>query len=77
VKNLIKNYISNEQGLVTIEWVGIAAVVVLAGVVISATVMHSTASTAGNVDTAQTAVGTAAKNGIPTNLVTSLTPVAH
>jgi hypothetical protein len=75
MKNLIKNYINNEEGLVTIEWVGIAAVVVLAGVVISATVMKATASTAASVDTAQTSVGTAASTGLGTlDIKATVTP---
>jgi hypothetical protein len=59
MKNLIKNYINNEEGLVTIEWVGIAAVVVLAAVVISAAVMHSAQATATAVNSQQTTIQTA------------------
>jgi hypothetical protein len=77
MKNLIKNYINNEEGLVTIEWVGIAAVVVLAAVVITSAVMHQTAATASNVDLNQVAVGAsvaASTKTIPANLGTGLTP---
>ncbi len=75
MKNLIKSYINNEEGLVTIEWVGIAAVVVIAGIMITATVLHQTALTAGGVDTAQASVGTAAAAGIGTlNIKTDVTP---
>ena len=33
--NIARKFLRNEDGLVTIEWVGIAAVVVLAGIIIS------------------------------------------
>jgi len=56
MKNLIKSYINNEEGLVTIEWVGIAAVVVLAATVISAAVMHSAQATAAAVNAQQVVV---------------------
>jgi hypothetical protein len=77
MKNLIKTYINNEKGLVTIEWVGVAAVVVLAAVLITSTVMKSTAGTANNVDLNQKALGAsvaASTATIPANLGTSLTP---
>lgn len=51
MKNLIKRYIKNEDGLVTIEWVGIAAVVVVAGLVISGLVMNAADGVGGQVDT--------------------------
>jgi len=77
MKNLIKSYINNEKGLVTIEWVGIAAVVVLAAVVISSAVLHATATTASDVDLNQAAIGNAvaaSTKTIPANLGTNLTP---
>ena len=43
---LMANYLADEKGLVTIEWVGIAAVVVVAGILISAGIMGA-ADTAG------------------------------
>jgi Flp pilus assembly pilin Flp len=39
--NTFVKYLKKENGLVTIEWAGIAAVVVLAAVVITASIMHS------------------------------------
>lgn len=41
IKNMFKKYLSEESGLVTIEWVGIAAVVVLAGIIITTFMMTS------------------------------------
>ena len=37
--NSIRSYWSNDEGLVTIEWVGIAAVVVIAGILIATATM--------------------------------------
>ena len=42
-------FYANKDGLVTIEWVGIAAVVVVAGIVISGAIMQGTASAGANV----------------------------
>lgn len=47
MKNIVRNYIKNEDGLVTIEWVSIAAVVILAAIVIAGFMMSS-ASDLGN-----------------------------
>jgi hypothetical protein len=42
-------FVKNEDGLVTIEWVGIAAVMVLAAIAIAAFVMQGTEGAAGTV----------------------------
>ena len=44
---MIKKFVKNEDGLVTIEWVGIAAVMVLAAIAITGFVMQG-ADVAGN-----------------------------
>ena len=41
LKKLACEYIADEDGVVTIEWVGIAAVVVLAGIIITTFMMTS------------------------------------
>ena len=41
MRNLIKSYIKNEDALVTIEWVGISAVVFIAAVVITTFMLQS------------------------------------
>ncbi|PCJ99826.1 MAG: hypothetical protein COA45_03140 [Zetaproteobacteria bacterium] len=41
VRIFIRKYISEESGLVTVEWIGITAVVALAGIIISAFIMVS------------------------------------
>lgn len=43
----MKKFLNNEEGLVTIEWVGIAAVMVLAAIAITGFVMQG-ADVAGN-----------------------------
>jgi|GEM_PF-2924957 len=50
-------YLSNEDGLVTIEWVGIAAVVVVAGIVITTFIMQSASDLGGDVGGTLGAVG--------------------
>ena len=45
--NMLKKFVRREDGLVTIEWVGIAAVMVLAAIGITAFVMQG-ADVAGN-----------------------------
>ncbi len=61
MKNTLVRYLKNEKGLVTIEWVGISAVVVLAAVIITSAVMHSASLLGGavitNIDTSCTNVG--------------------
>jgi len=59
MKNLIDafiKYLKKEKGLVTIEWAGIAAVVVLAAIIITAAIMHSVSDLGSaiidNIDTA-------------------------
>lgn len=59
MRNLIRrlaHYKTKEEGLVTIEWVGIAAVVVLAAIVITSGIMNSASglgtAVIGNIDTA-------------------------
>ena len=54
---LMASYLSDEKGLVTIEWVGIAAVVVVAGIVITSAIMTSTDSLGGDVAGALDGVG--------------------
>lgn len=61
MKNLIKRYIKNEDGLVTIEWVGIAAVVVIAGIVITTFVMEGANTTGGKINAAAATVGNASE----------------
>ena len=56
IKNLVREYIQNEDGLVTLEWVGIAAVVVIAGIVITGFVMGGADIAAGDVNTAASTV---------------------
>lgn len=63
MKNFINNYIKNEDGLVTMEWIGIAAVVLLAGILITQFAMQGANTAAGTLsgaagtitNTAQTA----------------------
>ena len=40
-KKIIKKYISDESGLVTVEWIGITAIVALAGIIITTFIMVS------------------------------------
>ena len=64
MKNLIckalASFWAREEGLVTIEWVGISAVVVVAAIVITAAIMQSVGSFAGtvvtNIDTAAVSI---------------------
>jgi hypothetical protein len=65
IKNFIK-YVRNKDGLVTIEWVGIAAVVVLAAIVITAAIMHQTQALGGSVMGQQATVGAAVDAASPT-----------
>lgn len=55
----MKKFLKNEDGLVTIEWVGIAAVMVLAAIAITAAVMGSADNTGSAVDGKLEAVATA------------------
>ena len=55
MKKFIK-FVRREDGLVTLEWVGIAAVMVLAGVAITAYVMQGADEAGGDVRTGVTAV---------------------
>jgi Flp pilus assembly pilin Flp len=64
VKNLSR-YVKDEGGLVTIEWVGIAAVVVLAAIVIAAGIMGQTKDLASAVMTQQSDVSTAVTTAAP------------
>jgi Flp pilus assembly pilin Flp len=61
MKNVLANFFKNEKGLVTIEWVGIAAVVVLGAVLITKGIMGSASGLAGqvmtNIDTSCTSAG--------------------
>ena len=57
LKNLVRQYIKNEDGLVTIEWVGIAAVVVIAGIVITTFVMQGASDLGGDIGGTLNAVG--------------------
>ena len=62
--NIVRNFIKNEDGLVTIEWVGIAAVVVLAGILISNFMLQEASdlgnATADKLDQANTALSSSA-----------------
>jgi len=64
--NSFVKYVKNEDGLVTIEWVGIAAVVVLAAIVIAAGIMGQTKDLASAVMTQQADVTTAVTTAAPT-----------
>jgi Flp pilus assembly pilin Flp len=55
----MKKFLKNEDGLVTIEWVGIAAVMVLAAIAITAAVMGSADDTGRAVDAKLDSVNTA------------------
>jgi hypothetical protein len=69
MKRTVRNftgYIKNKEGLVTIEWVGIAAVVVLAAIVITAAIMHQTQALGGSVMGQQATVGAAVDAASPT-----------
>ena len=61
MKNVMAKYLNNEKGLVSIEWVGISAVVILAAVLISSGVMSGSSRLAGqvitNIDTSCTSIG--------------------
>lgn len=50
-------YLSDEEGLVTIEWVGIAAVVVVAGILITSFIMGGADALSGDVNQALENVG--------------------
>ena len=56
----LASYWSNKDGLVTIEWVGISAVVVVAAILITAAIMESVDGFAGavisNIDSAATSI---------------------
>ena len=57
-----KAFLKNEEGLVTIEWIGIAAVMVIAAVAIAAFVMNGADIAGGNVNTGLNNVATNAAN---------------
>ncbi len=68
MKKLMKSfahYIRKEEGLVTIEWVGIAAVVVLAAIVISAGIMQGATDLGTDVISQQGTIGTAVSAATP------------
>jgi Flp pilus assembly pilin Flp len=48
---MMKKFLRNEDGLVTIEWVGIAAVMVLAAIAITGFVMNGADIAGGSVNT--------------------------
>ena len=54
--NSIRNYLFNDEGLVTIEWVGIAAVVVIAGILIATATMGGAGTLGEKVATTMEAV---------------------
>jgi Flp pilus assembly pilin Flp len=56
----MRTFLKNEDGLVTIEWVGIAAVMVLAAVAITGFVMKGADTTSQGIKTGVEKVGTAA-----------------
>ena len=56
----MKKFIQNDDGLVTIEWVGIAAVMVLAAIAITAFVMQGADAAGNDVVTGLNGVTTAA-----------------
>jgi Flp pilus assembly pilin Flp len=58
----MKKFLKNEDGLVTIEWVGIAAVMVLAAIAITAAVMGSADDTGAAVDAKLGAVAEAVED---------------
>jgi hypothetical protein len=59
-------FVKKEDGLVTIEWIGIAAVMVLAAIAVVSFAMKSTSTTATNVNSkiATTAAAVAGDSGI-------------
>ena len=59
----MKKFIHKDDGLVTIEWVGIAAVMVLAAIAITAFVMQSTNDLSGRVATGLDTIQPQAPNG--------------
>ena len=65
IVNAFKKFIRNESGLVTIEWVGIAAVAVLAAVVISAAIMHQTEALGSAINVQQDSVSSAMGTNVP------------
>lgn len=56
-------FIKKEDGLVTIEWIGIAAVMVLAAIAVVTFAMKSTSTTATNVDAKIEATADAVNTG--------------
>ena len=63
--NILKNFFGRKDGLVTLEWVGIAAVVLLAGIAISFLVMEGADSTGGQVAQAAENVGSGVVSNTP------------
>lgn len=59
--NFVRQYTKNEDGLVTIEWVGIAAVVVIAGILITTFVMNGADIAANDVNGAAQTVAAGAQ----------------
>ena len=57
IAKVMASYLSNEEGLVTIEWVGIAAVVVVAGILISSYIMGAADNLSGDINTSLSNVG--------------------
>lgn len=56
----IKSFLKNEEGLVTIEWIGIAAVCLIAAVAISGFIMEGADGAGGNIATGVEATGAGA-----------------
>jgi Flp pilus assembly pilin Flp len=48
-QKLLAAFVADEKGLVTIEWVGIAAVVVVAGIVITTFIMQGASDLGGDI----------------------------
>ncbi len=59
----MKKFLKNEDGLVTIEWVGIAAVMVLAAIAITGFVMQGTDVAANGITDGLEEVGEIAEDG--------------
>jgi Flp pilus assembly pilin Flp len=53
-------FLKDEDGLVTIEWIGIAAVMILAGVAIAGFIMEGADTAGGNIANGVEAVGAGA-----------------
>jgi len=61
----INKFLHRDEGLVTIEWVGIAAVMVIAAIGITSYIMEGADGVGGSVDTGLDALADAVRNQTP------------